>query len=179
MRQAIIHPRLARRIADHVAHHVWDGTKLRQISPGVFLHEPKQLVLAVLGAASISEPAENALRLSGLVWELAVLQDAQHREDPQVWGPRHQLGDERWSEVLSSCVAATRDVQTVFSRFEVMVAGDPSKLACLAEASAMVAAVLPDCPEPTDRRRLIEDVGGWDFLQHLEAEVTRAVEAAF
>lgn len=174
-RKAHVHPMLARQLATHIAKHVWDGQQLRQVHPGIFTH-PDGRVLVIMGAAPISEPAVTALRRSGLLWELVALMDAS-RQEHSFYGPRHQLGEEEWCETLSACLSATKDVQTVCSRFEVMVAAEASKLACLGEASAMVAAQLPQVPEAAERRQLIKN-GGWDFLEHLEDEVTRAVEAA-
>ena len=173
-----VHPFLARRLVDMISRDIWCCERLKQVHTGVFIEqEGQRRVLAVLGCAPISEPAENALRESGLLMELAVLQYTD--QEPTVYGPSTSFPEATWDGMILGAARETQDVNCMLSMFEVVSAWDMSRRCCLAEASQLVASIpgldVPDCS--TERQKLIKK-GGWDFLALLDAELDRAVEEA-
>ena len=172
-RRVLIHPQLARRIADFMSAEVWECAQMEQVHRGVFTHEER--VLVVIGAAPISDPAEIALRRSKLLTELAVLQ----RSDGTltIMGPRSNYTEKEWGRTLSSAVGSTRVVDVVLSLFEVMYASEETRLSCLAEASGLVAAALPGTPLTEAERHAYITAGGWEFLEQYEQAVQELMES--
>ena len=168
-RHAIIHPLLARRVADFMSETVWECPRLVQTHHGVFVHPVDDRVLVVIGAAPISDPAETALRRSKLLLELAMLQRADG--STTIYGPRTNYTEKEWGRTLSSAVGATRDIDCVLSIFEVMYASEPGRLSCLAEASGLVASAIPGVPDTLEERRAAIQEGGWDFLEQYELAI--------
>ena len=177
-REAQIHPFLARKLANTISQDIWCCDRLTQVHPGVFMESTgHRRVLAVLGCAPVSEPAENALRETGLLMELIVLQYP--NREPTVYGPNTSFPVAIWQDMVLGAVGETKDVNCVLSKFEVVSAWDLGRRCCLAEASALIAAVEGlDVPETSAERRTVIDTAGWGFLEHMEAELDKAMKDA-
>lgn len=164
--ELLVHPFMARKVANHVSTLMMDGRRFAQVYPGVFTHPggDKQAIV-VLGAAPISEPAVRTLRKCRHLEQFIVLQNPQG--NPTFIGPRSYYSDENWADEVVDSLAMTRDVNCVMSIFEVMIASDPLSLANLASSSHMIAAHLPFELDPVNNN---------PFLIDLEREMDRLVE---
>lgn len=146
MRRAVVHPKLARQIATHIFALVWDKDpqQYQQVQPGVFTDG--DLGLVVTGAAQVSEPAANALRLTNRLWELIVVMRPD--EPALIYGPRHLYEEDEWGAMVGRAVALTMDVQCVLTTFEVMPVRDMQERADIGVVSAVVAKAFPTDTEP-------------------------------
>lgn len=164
--ELMVHPFLARKVANHVSKTMLDGRRYRQVYPGVFAHpDGDKAVIVVFGAAPVSEPAVKALRKCKYLEQFIALQNPQGK--PSFSLPRSRYSDDGWADEIVNNLARTRDVNSVMSVFEVMVAKDPYAIANLASASQMIAAQLPFDPDPVDNDA---------FCLTLQREMDRLVE---
>ena len=171
-----VHPILARRVADHMSTEVWRKSRLTQVCPGVFVHPECDWVVAVIGAAPISEVAEDALRSSGLMSEILVLQSTSL--PIEVYGPASLYTLADWHELSLLALAQTRDVEHILSKFEVVYAQEQSRLACLCECSEQIAAALPfGASESREERQSIIKRGGWEYVEEYEKAVKALVQS--
>lgn len=164
--ELLIHPFLARKVADHVTMNVLHTRRHVQVYPGVFAHpDGEKSLIVVLGAAPISDPAIRALRKCKHLDQYLVLQNPQGK--PLFLGPKSHHTEETWATEIINALACTRDVNCVMSIFEVMVANKPLTLANLAVASGMIAAHIPF---------ELDEVDNKPFQITLERELDRLVD---
>ena len=144
-----VHPKLARKLADHITKDELGILRFDQVAPGMFVPSTgSRALLVILGAAPISRPAISALRSCGHVSEYIGLQNPAGR--PQFIGPGHNYRDEDWNALVVDSFARTRDVNCVMSIFEVMIAKTSLALANLASSSATLAEHIPFELEPVN-----------------------------
>lgn len=136
MRRAMVHPKMARHVANHIIEKVWrqEATEFEQVQPGVFTSDEEGLVIT--GAAQMSEPATTALRVTGRLWELLVVMYPTGA--PIVYGPRHLYDEAEWGSIVGNAVALTQDVQCVLTTFEVAPVRNEQEAADIAGVSAVV-----------------------------------------
>lgn len=139
--ELLVHPFMARKVANHVSTLMLDGRRFAQVYPGVFTHPGgEKQAIVVLGAAPVSDPAVRALRNCRYLEQFIVLQNP--AGNPTFIGPRSYYSEDDWADEIVNSLSMTRDVNCVMSIFEVMVAKEPLALANLASASQMIAAHL-------------------------------------
>lgn len=147
MRRGIVFPDRARRIATHIVENVWGELTddYEQVQNGVFVAEDGT-ALVVPGAAQVSDPGVETLRRHDMLWELAVLMYADGSMN--VVGPRHLYAPDEWAGYVSHMVACTRDVDVVFSTFEVAAIQTEQQRADVGVVSAVVADAIPTDTTP-------------------------------
>jgi hypothetical protein len=149
MRRTLVHPEHARTIATYVIEDVWGELTddYEQVQPGVFVSDDGALVVA--GAAQVSEPGVLALRLTQRLWELAVVMYASG--EPLIAGPRHLYAEDEWARIVTRMVALTRDVEAVFTTFEVAPMTTEQERADVGAVSTMIASAVPAGVDPDPR----------------------------
>ena len=149
MRRTLVHPDRARTIATYIIEEVWGELTddYEQTQPGVFV--TGDTALLVLGAAQVSDPGVYALRLTQRLWELAVVMYA--NDEVLIAGPRHLYSPDQWSKIVTRMVALTRDVEAVFTTFEVAPMTTEQERADVGAVSTMIASAVPAGVDPDPR----------------------------